>query len=113
MRLTLPAFALFRGGWQINFVAFGVLHVPDTARPHVGFFNDGWKTLDFVVVVIGWVGVASSSINLNSARLLRLLRPLRMLSHYKALQVLVETLIRSLKGPWRTDPAPTNDVPPS
>ncbi|XP_041126480.1 sodium channel protein 60E-like [Polyodon spathula] len=64
------------------------------------YFTDVWTLLDFLLVVIGWLGVLSSSIkslrSLRSFRTLRALRPLRAISRWEGMRLVVNALISSI-----------------
>ncbi|XP_041091858.1 sodium channel protein type 10 subunit alpha-like [Polyodon spathula] len=65
-----------------------------------GYFTNVWTLLDFFLVVIGWLGVLSSSIkslrSLRSFRTLRALRPLRAISRWEGMRLVVNALISSI-----------------
>ncbi|RXM94447.1 Sodium channel protein 60E [Acipenser ruthenus] len=64
------------------------------------YFTNVWTLLDFLLVVIGWLGVLSSSIkslrSLRSFRTLRALRPLRAISRWEGMRLVVNALITSI-----------------
>ena len=65
------------------------------------YLRDGWRVLDFIVVVGGWVSIAivaagGSSGGLTAIRGLRALRPLRTISGFPTLRVFVSTTFSSL-----------------
>ena len=51
-------------------------------RPH-SYLRDNWNDLDFVVVILGWVGLmfeGSGSENISAIKVIRILRPLRTIN---------------------------------
>eukprot|EP00940_MAST-03C_sp_MAST-3C-sp2_P001204 g1204.t1 len=60
------------------------------------YFRDSWNYLDFVIVVEGIVSLfASSDLNISGVRALRVLRPLRAVTHVPEMKRLVVTILRS------------------
>ncbi|GLC45300.1 Caveolin-2 [Pleodorina starrii] len=59
------------------------------------YLRDGWNVLDFVVVVVSYVGLVGNS-NLSGLRTIRALRPLRAVRRIQGMRVLVSTMIGSL-----------------
>lgn len=65
------------------------------------YMRDGWRALDFVVVVGGWVAVGATAAGgsgggVTAIRGIRALRPLRSISGYPKLRVFVNTTIESM-----------------
>jgi len=69
-------------------------YIEDETDQYVGYFNDGWSIIDFVIVCTSFT-IFTSSTNVSSIRVLRVLKPLRTISRVKGLKVLVETLLQS------------------
>lgn len=67
-----------------------------THQEVIGYFSDGWNVLDFSILVSGYVSYIFP--NMTSARLLRIIRPLRSVSHFSGTRQLVDTITRSLSG---------------
>ncbi len=64
------------------------------------YFRDGWNRLDFIMLLIGWVGVfspAAGSTGLSALRAVRALRPLRAFRFFAPLQSIVESIWRSAR----------------
>ena len=62
------------------------------------YFRETWNILDFLIVVSGWMDYfADEIVNLAALRSVRLLRPLRSIASVRALRVVFEALIGSLK----------------
>eukprot|EP00240_Pyramimonas_obovata_P000215 CAMPEP_0118927358 /NCGR_PEP_ID=MMETSP1169-20130426/4846_1 /TAXON_ID=36882 /ORGANISM="Pyramimonas obovata, Strain CCMP722" /LENGTH=1618 /DNA_ID=CAMNT_0006869105 /DNA_START=431 /DNA_END=5287 /DNA_ORIENTATION=+ len=62
------------------------------------YFNDGFNYLDFLIVFFGWIGLIPgiNSDNLSAVRTLRVLRPLRTITIFPGLRLLVKTTITAL-----------------
>jgi hypothetical protein len=62
------------------------------------YITNGWKLLDGIIVIVGWIGLlASDGLSAFKAlRALRALKPLRMINRYPGLQVVVGTMISSI-----------------
>jgi hypothetical protein len=68
---------------------------------YTGYFLDTWNILDFVIVLsssTSFVKTSSSNGNTSSIRILRVLRPLRTVAKIKELRILVETILKSMRG---------------
>jgi len=62
-----------------------------------GYFRDTWNYLDFFIVMEGIVSMfVPSNVDLSGIRLMRILRPLRAVTHLPGLKRIVDALIRSL-----------------
>ncbi|GIL88323.1 hypothetical protein Vretifemale_16288 [Volvox reticuliferus] len=59
------------------------------------YLRDGWNVLDFLVVVVSYLGLIQAH-NLTGLRTIRALRPLRAVRRIRGMQVLVTTMIGSL-----------------
>ena len=58
------------------------------SEKRVAYFRSPWNSLDFVVVVVSLVGAVLAAGGWSDTfRLLRVLRPLRLVSRLKAIQV--------------------------
>lgn len=63
------------------------------------YFTSFWTVLDFIIVVISWIGIganASGVTSLRSMRTLRALRPLRAISRWESMKVVVNALIHCI-----------------
>ena len=60
------------------------------------YIRDPWNVLDFLVVVVGWVGLLPGVANLTALRAIRVLRPLRSVKKIEKMRVLVSSLMKSL-----------------
>jgi len=90
MVLKMIAFGLHRPSDVIN----DPRYINDPEDQYVGYFNDGWSLIDFVIVCTS-VTIFFSSANVSSIRVLRVLKPLRTISRVKGLKVMVETLLKA------------------
>jgi len=77
-------------------IAFGVVRETNKA-----YFRRSWNWFDFLVVVLGWVALGieygSSAEASPILRIIRVLRPLRLLQYIPGLQVLNNTVVRSVE----------------
>eukprot|EP00658_Telonema_sp_P-2_P028673 TRINITY_DN21928_c0_g1_i2.p1 TRINITY_DN21928_c0_g1~~TRINITY_DN21928_c0_g1_i2.p1 ORF type:complete len:816 (+),score=200.81 TRINITY_DN21928_c0_g1_i2:409-2856(+) len=65
------------------------------------YLRDAWNWLDFLIVIISVVSLAATDIGLGYLKVLRTfrgLRPLRVITHNRALRIVVRALFKSLKG---------------
>eukprot|EP01061_Rhynchopus_euleeides_P016512 TRINITY_DN27829_c0_g1_i1.p1 TRINITY_DN27829_c0_g1~~TRINITY_DN27829_c0_g1_i1.p1 ORF type:complete len:2107 (+),score=785.44 TRINITY_DN27829_c0_g1_i1:334-6321(+) len=62
----------------------------------VYYFSDGWNRFDFLIVLLSWVSVASSSPSTNGFRVLRVGRMLRLLGRADGLKTIVGTMMSAL-----------------
>ena len=88
---------IFIGEMCLKIFALGVSGIQiDGNEIFRGYFSNAWNRFDFFVVVMSIL----SSIwpNVNAIRLMRLMRPLRTVSQFKSLRILVRVLIGSLQG---------------
>lgn len=67
-------------------------HLTSPAR----FFKDGWNLFDLLIVVLCYLPVGGPFASI--ARLVRVLRALRLITHFPQLRLIVETMIRSLSS---------------
>ena len=60
--------------------------------------RDPWNILDFVIVVSGYITILlkNSSFNLKVLRSFRVLRPLRTVSRFEGLRILISALLTAL-----------------
>eukprot|EP01028_Stygiella_incarcerata_P002857 TRINITY_DN1544_c0_g1_i1.p1 TRINITY_DN1544_c0_g1~~TRINITY_DN1544_c0_g1_i1.p1 ORF type:complete len:1709 (-),score=377.65 TRINITY_DN1544_c0_g1_i1:1118-6244(-) len=61
------------------------------------YLRDGWNRLDFVIVLSGIASLLGGS-NYSGFRALRVLRPIRAISSFPQLRILVNSLIQSFRG---------------
>ncbi|KFD52387.1 hypothetical protein M513_06768 [Trichuris suis] len=65
------------------------------------YLRNGWNLLDFLIVVIGLVSTALSTLNIHgfdvkALRAFRVLRPLRLVSGVPSLQVVLNSILRAM-----------------
>ena len=60
------------------------------------YIRDPWNILDFIVVIIGWLGLVVSSGNISAIRAIRILRPLRTINSIAEMKIVVNSIIKSL-----------------
>ena len=83
---------------------FAILFTMEMLMKWIGFglwdyFTSFWTVLDFIIVVISWIGIganASGVTSLRSMRTLRALRPLRAISRWESMKVVVNALIHCI-----------------
>lgn len=99
----------FFGEMVVKMMAFGVCckrHAPKNAKTPTQppYFAMGWNWIDFIAVVSGVmdftlnaIGVSNPALrNMRTFRLVRVLRPLRLMKRFIGIRLLVEALISSL-----------------
>ena len=59
-----------------------------------------WNLIDFIIVLLAWVGLHPDVTNISVIRSLRLLRPLKALHSVEGLQILLKALLSSLGPLW-------------
>lgn len=59
------------------------------------YIRDGWNILDFVVVALGYVSLASDN-NVSALRSMRILRPLKTINQFPSVRILVSSLLKSI-----------------
>jgi len=79
---------IFTAEVVLRLVAMGVVR-----RPY-SYFRDAWNVLDFIIVVLGWLMVSTSSVSI--IRILRVLKPLRTINYLQELKVIVSSIINSI-----------------
>ena len=61
------------------------------------YLKDGWNVMDFSVVVVSLLSnIPGLGSNVSALRVIRVLRPLRTLSMFPGMRVLIGTMIRSV-----------------
>jgi hypothetical protein len=63
------------------------------------YLRSGWNILDFVIVLFSSISLAVTNVDLSIfkvAKLLRILRPLRVVSQNKSLKLLISSLIMAI-----------------
>jgi len=60
------------------------------------YFSSNWNLLDFLVVMVGLLGLAFDSISV--LKVLRAVRPLRILTHVPQVKIVIATLIHTIPG---------------
>ena len=73
-------------------VSYGFIIGPQT------YLKSSWNKLDFFIVCMSIFDMLLSSINLSIIKLLRTLRPLRILTRNENMRIMVNSLIESLIG---------------
>ena len=53
------------------------------------YLKDAWNVLDFLVVVIGWLGFIPGMANVSALRTVRVLRPLKSVKKIRSLRKMV------------------------
>jgi hypothetical protein len=79
----------------MKIVAFGFVLNP------YAYLTESWSQLDFFIVLISWVDIAVTSVDLSFVRILKLLRtlrPLRFISHNVQMKLVVTALLESVSG---------------
>ena len=61
------------------------------------YLRDPWNVLDFVVVLVGWLGVFLASGNISAIRTIRILRPIRSINKFPEMKIIVNSIIKSLR----------------
>eukprot|EP01062_Namystynia_karyoxenos_P079010 TRINITY_DN8240_c0_g1_i1.p1 TRINITY_DN8240_c0_g1~~TRINITY_DN8240_c0_g1_i1.p1 ORF type:complete len:3304 (+),score=906.06 TRINITY_DN8240_c0_g1_i1:185-10096(+) len=61
-----------------------------------GYFTEGWNRFDFLIVLVSWVAVLSSSGSTSGIRVLRIMRMLRLLKRAEGLKMVFDTTISAL-----------------
>ncbi|KAJ9451264.1 Sodium channel protein 60E [Diplonema papillatum] len=59
-----------------------------------------WNVVDFIIVILAWVGLHPSVTNVSVVRSLRLLRPLKALHSVEGLQIILRALLTSMGPLW-------------
>ncbi|XP_065601047.1 sodium channel protein type 5 subunit alpha-like [Cyrtonyx montezumae] len=83
--------AIYTGEILIKVVARGLVWNEFT------FLRDPWNVLDFVVLVVTYVSICTTSGNVSALRTFRVLRTLKAISVIPGLKVIVNSLIESVK----------------
>lgn len=74
--------------WQV--LAYGLLFTPKA------YLRDGWHRLDALIVSASLISLLGDSDRLATLRLLRVLRPLRLIAKFGNLRVVVDLFIKTL-----------------
>eukprot|EP00949_MAST-11_sp_MAST-11-sp1_P001842 g1842.t1 len=77
----------------VKIIAFGFFLPPGS------YLGDAWNRLDFVVLIVTYVGMGCADCQSGIGRTLRvgrILRPLRMINRNEGMKVIVDALLRSL-----------------
>ena len=83
---------LFLGECVIKVISLGF------AQDDGSYLRDNWNQLDFLIVLTSMIDFTFSSVNLpfvKILRILRALRPLRVISHSQSLRLIVSALLKS------------------
>jgi len=62
------------------------------------YLRSGWNCLDFLVVVTSLISFLPGGTSLRILKIFRVLRPLKAMSKLEGLRVIIQALLRSLKG---------------
>lgn len=65
------------------------------------YLTESWSQLDFFIVIVSWIDVGVTTVNLRFVRILRLLRtlrPLRFISQNIQMKLVVTALLESISG---------------
>lgn len=79
---------LFTVEMVVKILALGLI------RPKDAYLRDNWNVIDGLLVVSGWVTLGSS--NISVGRLVRVLRPLRTISHVPGLKLIINSMLASI-----------------
>ena len=55
-----------------------------------------FEMIDFIVVITGWLSFFIGGDNISAIRTLRILRPLRTISFFKGMRILVRSILTSV-----------------
>uniref|UniRef100_A0A7S3DJI7 Calcium-channel protein CCH1 n=1 Tax=Palpitomonas bilix TaxID=652834 RepID=A0A7S3DJI7_9EUKA len=61
------------------------------------YLRDVWNWIDFLVVILGWLGMIPNMGNFTALRTIRVLRPLRTMSRIPGMRPLISALLSALK----------------
>lgn len=79
----------------MKIITFGFFLCPNS------YLRDPWSWLDFFIIVTSIIDWMFTNVNypfIKVLRIFRVLRPLRFLTHYENLRIVLEALIESIKG---------------
>jgi hypothetical protein len=86
--------AVFLAEMVVKIIALGLLcNGPES------YLRVSWNVLDFLIVLVSLLSIIFSHLDLSflkAIRMLRILRPLRLISHNKSLKIAVTSLMNSL-----------------
>ena len=90
-KINLLATAVFTVELVLKVLAFGLLFTPNA------YLKSGWHQLDATIVAASLLSLlAEDDGNLSTLRLLRVLRPLRLIAKFGNLRVVVDLLIKTI-----------------
>lgn len=94
------AFSIFDNIITILFVFEAVFKILRNGLVHDdnSYFKEPWNVVDFVIVLASVVDMIFSGISIPTVKVVRALRPLRFVSHYKHMRIVVNSLVRVI-GP--------------
>ncbi|GBG32331.1 Sodium channel protein type 1 subunit alpha [Hondaea fermentalgiana] len=82
--------AVFTLEFGVKVIAYGFV------LPSESYLRSGWNWLDFVVLIVSYVGLAGSGGSASRVlRTGRILRPLRMINRNEGLKIIVDALLRA------------------
>ena len=78
-------------------IAFGVVGKLNTKNSGA-YLRDSWNVMDFGIVIVSVIALLPGDMgsNVSTLRTVRILRPLRTLSMFPSLRLLIETMLKSL-----------------
>ena len=92
----IPFTSLFTLEAIMKMIAFGVIG-PRGVKHSGAYLRDWWNLMDFFIVVISIIAlIPGGGSSLSTLRIVRILRPLRTISMFPSLRLLIETMLKSL-----------------
>lgn len=81
----------------LKMIAFGVVGKLNTKNSGA-YLRDSWNVMDFGIVIVSVVALLPGDMgsNVSTLRTVRILRPLRTISMFPSLRLLIETMLKSL-----------------
>lgn len=82
----------------IKMMAYGV-YGPWKAKKSGAYLRDSWNVIDFAIVVVSILAIlpGDNSSNLSTLRAIRIIRPLRTISMFPSLRLLIETMLKAFR----------------
>jgi hypothetical protein len=74
----------------MKILAMGFIMMPYT------YLRDPWNVLDFLVLIMAYIGLGFQGSNVSAIRVVRILRPLRTINSVPGMKGLVESMLNSL-----------------
>lgn len=92
----IPFTVLFTLEAIMKMIAFGVIG-PRDVKHSGAYLRDSWNLMDFFIVAISIIALLpGGGSSLSTLRIVRILRPLRTISMFPSLRLLIETMLKSL-----------------